>query len=177
MGVPTLVLAQTAKPTGQSLAGQLEVGRLIEVTSADGKTIKGQVARVSGNSFVVSGLSKKQPLGEWQFSLDAPSTYSVRRDPIWNGMAIWAGVIGGATALGVYSGGYGDCENANPQNFCSGITITMTLVGAGLGAALDFARDRSELRVDFRPPTGQRAFQVSPVVGRRRLGVALGMRF
>lgn len=179
LGLPSLVCAQTAKPTGKSLGEQLEVGRLIAVTDANGETVKGRVAGVSENSFVVSGRTRKQPLEERHVSLDGPSTFSVKRDPTWNGTAIWAGVFGGVTALMTYGSERtsGDCEDANPPTFCRDITVAMTLVGAGLGALIDWARDRSELRVVLRPPTGQGAFRFAPVVGRSRVGVALSMRF
>jgi hypothetical protein len=57
------------------------------------------------------------------------------------------------------------------------MTITMTLVGAGLGVLIDRARNRSELRVVLRQPVERRAFRLAPLVGRGQGGVALAMHF
>jgi len=71
----------------------------------------------------------------------------------------------------------GPCEQASPPTFCRDMTITMTLVGAGLGVLIDRARNRSELRVVLRQPVERRAFRLAPLVGRGQGGVALAMHF
>lgn len=98
---------------------------------------------------------------------------SQRRDPLWNGVAIGAGLgalagaLGGATAI--------------PCSECAGFNVPLTFgvlgaaAGAGIGAAIDALRDA---RGGTTAPTGRPSrLTIAPVVGKNGRALIASVRF
>jgi hypothetical protein len=68
---------------------------------------------------------------------------SERRDPLWNGL-----ILGAVLSLGMRAAFSGETCSRSPEPFC---TIKGTVVGAGIGAFIDFQIKGHRVIYDARP--------------------------
>ncbi len=102
-----------------------------------------------------------------------PPTMQRRKDSLWNGVLIGAGL--GALVGALVGSAVLDCSE------CSGFNVPLTFgvlgagAGAGIGAGIDAWR-RTRSTVTIAPNTNRR-FMVSPVLGKDVKGMVASIRF
>ncbi len=159
--------------TFQDLSTLVEPGTELSVTDASGNEIVGDLLEISDSSL---GLR----VGENRLDLAESNVIRIEgpRDPVWNGMAIGAGIAAGA-ALGIVgaacaSGGCAD--DIAPE--VAGLVAKFSTIGAGIGAWVDWSRVSRQLLFLSPGNTASGAtVSLAPVVGRDQTGLVLSVRF
>ncbi len=156
----------------QDLSAQVEPGANVSVMVTNGNEITGTITEISASSL---GLMVGQN------RLDLPESNVLRiegpRDPLWDGVAIGAGVAFGSIVVSLAAAGCSESCFESPDVW-AGIAFS-TGVGAGIGLWVDWARVSRELiflSPGPNPPTGA-AVSLSPLLARDKKGLILSVSF
>jgi hypothetical protein len=159
------------------LEKDVKPGQTVYLTSANGDVKKGKLERFTGTSADVNISG-----GTVRF-LERDTLRIAVREPLWHGA-----VIGAASGLVLGSAGeqaadfYSFCPTAEGLGPCeSGMPVRGMLIGAGLGAAIGAGIDAlvwRRTRIFDSPQTEKsKSLVLSPLAGRRGVGLRLTARF
>ena len=164
--IPASVGAQTVAQSFGQLWGILKVGEVVVVTDETGRATTGKVAEAAGSSLVIlSGSGDKRTFDE------TTVTKVVRRDALWNGIAIGTGIglVPAVLVAAACGSDGGHCEGTGYAFLIFGG------IGAGAGAGVDALIGGD--KVLFVRPLQTRGVTLSPILGRDRRGVLASIRW
>lgn len=160
---PSGAHAQTAH-TFDALQGAVKANDLVVVTDETGRKTKGRIVDVSGASLGVSAATRSGAPETRRF---AEGTVSEIRaaDPLWNGALIGAGA-----GIGLATWDY----LIDPSEPGNAVVFTVAI---GLGTAIGAGLDGLVHKVLYLRPRQATSMSVLPLVGNRRQGVVVSVRF
>ena len=157
----------------QDLSTRVEPGVELSVIDASGNETIGDLLEISDSSLGLRVGQNRLDLAESDVvRIEGPP------DPVWNGMAIGAGIAAGA-ALGIAgaacaAGGCGD--DIAPE--VAGFVAKLSTLGAGIGALIDWRRVSRQLLFLSPANTASSAtVSLAPVLGRDQTGLVLSVSF
>ena len=180
---PIEARAQLIATSFEELPMTLQQGETIQVTTASGDTLKGDVLQVSSSGLDLR-IRTPRPEGNTPAATqrrllenDVRQIVREHRDSLWNGtvvglaVAALPGIVTIAWGLGAADEGYSTGAEI------AGAGIVMLGIGAGIGAAVDASLHR-RTTVYLRPAT-QRSSRLSmaPLLARTAGGVRVSFRF
>ncbi len=143
-------LAKVLKPQAQ-----------VDVTTTDGKRTRGIVSAVDQSHLRLTAAA-----GPLDIRRDQVKTVETRRrDSLWNGLLIGAGV---GAALGLIPDYYDDCEECHDSLYGS------IAVGAGVGLLIDAIR--SSRQVVYKAPA-DKSTDIGVALGRESVGLRATLRW
>jgi ElaB/YqjD/DUF883 family membrane-anchored ribosome-binding protein len=156
--------AVTAQPVASldQLASVLTSQTSVDVTTTDGKRVRGTLASVDRNHLRLATAGREIDIRTDQVR----KIETRRRDSLWNGLLIGAGV---GAALGLIPDYYDDCEECHDSLYGS------IAAGAGVGLLIDALR--SSRRVVYEAPTDKSSTHVGVAVGRESIAVRATLRW
>jgi hypothetical protein len=165
---PLTLAAQTNLPadTFQALAGSVEAGQRIVVTTTESDRIRGRVRDIDASVLLLEDGGRIREFRE-------SAVLEIRKggDPLWEGALLGAGAGAGAGAL------VGQSRCHSERGFCAGVGALLGLgAGAGIGLAVD-ALIRNDDVVYARPQTATQRWTIEPLIGLRGYAVRLARRF
>jgi len=167
--------AQSAVNSFQELQAILQPGQSVVVTTEGGRQMKGKVLDVSASTLVLDAFDVSSLVRETRTFAPDTVTMIRRTDSIWNGALIGAGVGAVATWISVVRA----CSLPDPE--CEVIArlvfgVPMTIGGTVAGALVDRAIGNDPI---YLAPSraSQAPVTVSPLFGRKGVGLSLSVRF
>ena len=165
--------AQAPAASFEELRSSLKLteGESIQVTSLDGKTVKGKVAAISDGAIAININGVRQEISE-------STVREIRHrkpDKWWNGALIGLGAGVAAGAIGVIN----TCGDDSECQFYASAVFFPTLagIGAGAGAAIDFAIRKYETVYAASGTTTKRGISMSPILSKDKKGVRVAFSF
>lgn len=145
----------------------LKTGDRVTVTASDGTKTTGTIAEIGAAQLSVRAGTVRS------FSeADVAAIEQRTRDRLWNGTGIGAGLGALAGVLWI-----GSLYAPNASDAVAPIMLLSIGVGAGIGALVDSGVGGDRTPVYVRPATVSRSATVTPIVGRKGVGLAYAMRW
>jgi hypothetical protein len=180
---PIQARAQLIATSFEELPATLQQGERIQVTTASGDTLKGDVLDVSSSGLELR-IRTPRPEGSTPSAAqrrllenDVREIRREHRDSLWNGTLIglavtsFPGIVTIAYGLSAANDGYTTGAEV------AGAGIVMLGIGAGIGAAVDASMHR-HTTVYFRPPVPRASrLRVEPLLARAAGGLRASIRF
>jgi hypothetical protein len=165
---PLTLAAQTNLPadTFRALAGSVEAGQRIVVTTTESDRIRGRVRDIDASVLLLEDVGRIR-----EFRESDVLEIRKRGDRLSEGALLGAGAGAGAGAL------VGQSRCHSEQGFCAGVGALLGLgAGAGIGLAVD-ALTRNNDVLYARPQTTTQRWTIEPLIGLRGYTVRFARRF